>query len=185
MPKTAVTSTFDVVIWLTDRALNDGEYLQPVKLHRLLYLAQAYFAAAYHGEKLMPATFIAEESGPVEPDVWRVYASGRPYIESVPPPERVAQFLDSVWRRFGAYSADYLTDLVAAQPPYLGALADGLRGEIPLAAMAAFYGRARSEAPATAAPAVDDVLRPRTMVSARGQAVTVRRWTPRPGKSPK
>ena len=37
MPKTAVTSTFDVVIWLTDRALNDGESLQPVKLQPLKF----------------------------------------------------------------------------------------------------------------------------------------------------
>ena len=32
-------STFDVVFWFMDRALNDKEYLQPGKMHRLLYLA--------------------------------------------------------------------------------------------------------------------------------------------------
>ncbi|MBN2751602.1 MAG: hypothetical protein JXQ84_02735 [Rhodospirillaceae bacterium] len=184
MPQTAVPSTFDVVIWLMDRALNDGEYLQPAKLHRLLYLSQAYFAVAYAGTKLMPATFVAEENGPVEPDVWRVYASGRPYIESVPPAERVEHFLDSIWRRFGSHSADYLGNLVSAQPPFLEAFAQGPRSEITLSAMVKFYGRPRSPSVrGGSVPGVQDVLRPRTMVSASGQAVSVRRWNPRGGKS--
>ena len=62
MPASAVSSTFDVVVWFTDRALNDGEYLQPTKLHRLMYLAQGYFAVAYRGEKLMPATFVVDRN---------------------------------------------------------------------------------------------------------------------------
>lgn len=184
MPPTAVASTFDVVVWFTDRALNDGEYLQPIKLHRLLYLAQAYYSVAFRGQKLMPATFVAEEGGPVEPDVWRVYASGRPYIESVPPPERVEQFLDSLWRRFGSHSADYLSRMVSAQTPYQDARARGLRAEIPLSEMATYVARARETAgkPGTAA-GVDEVMRPRTLVSATGKAVNVRRWTPGGKKS--
>jgi uncharacterized phage-associated protein len=183
MPRTAVPSTFDVVIWLNDRALNDGEYLQPAKLHRLLFLAQAYYGVAYRGAKLAPATFIAEESGPVEPDVWRVYASGRPYIENVPLPEAVEHVLDSVWRRFGSYSADHLGELLRSQPPYRDAAAQGPRAEIEFSRMLAFYGRPRSDSPKTAAsPAIDEVLRPRTLVTAEGKPVNVRRWTPRGGK---
>lgn len=177
MSASAVASTFDVVVWFTDRALNDGEYLQPTKLHRLMYLAQGYFAVAYRGAKLMPATFVAEASGPVEPDVWRVYASGRPYIESVPPPERVEQFLDSIWRRFGSHSADYLGDLISRQPPFQTALAEGPRAEIPLAALAACLAKPAA-AKGRGQPGVDEVLRPRTAVSATGKAVSVRRWTP-------
>lgn len=181
--QTAVPSTFDVVIWLMDRALNEGEYLQPVKLHRLLFLAQAYFAVAYGGGKLAPATFLAEENGPIEPDVWRVYASGRPYIENVPLPERVEHFLDSVWRRFGSYSADYLGDMVRDQPPFRDAFVQGPRHEIALDAMIAFYGRPRpSAAKSAAVPSADEILRPRTLVTAEGKPVNVRRWTPRGGK---
>ena len=51
----AVDSTLDVVFWFIDRGMADREYLQPQKLHRLLYLAQAYFAIANYGRKLMPA----------------------------------------------------------------------------------------------------------------------------------
>jgi uncharacterized phage-associated protein len=182
MSRTALPSTFDVVVWLNDRALNDGEYLQPAKLHRLLFLAQAYYGAAFGGAKLAPATFIAEESGPVEPDVWRVYSSGRPYIENVPPPERVEHFLDSVWRRFGSYSADYLGDLLRGQPPYREAFAKAPKSEIGFAEMVAFYARPRpSEAKSADAPTPDEVLRPRTLVTAEGKAVNVRRWTPKGG----
>lgn len=37
---------FDVVFWLLDGALDDGEYLQTQKLYRLMFLAQAYLASA-------------------------------------------------------------------------------------------------------------------------------------------
>ena len=175
----AVSSTFDLVAWLTDRALNDGEYLQPVKLHRLMYLAQAYFAVASRGRKLAPATFVAVDHGPVEPDVWRALAGGRPYIESVPPADDAETFLDSLWRRFGAYSADHLGSLLRSHPPYLDAFAKGAGTEISLAAMVAFYGRPRPRGTfAGGLPPVDEVLRPRTMRGSDGRPVSVRRWTP-------
>ena len=54
MPPPAVDSSFEVAFWFLDRAIEDGEYLQPQKLHRLLYLAQAYFGVLQNGLKLMP-----------------------------------------------------------------------------------------------------------------------------------
>ncbi len=184
MAVTAVLSTFDVVAWLKDRALNDGEYLQPVKMHQLLFLAQAYFAVAYRGQKLSPATFVADEKGPLEPDVWRVFASGRPYVESDPLPERVEHFLDSIWRRFGAHSVEYLADLLKAQSPYQAAFAEAPNTEITLKQMVEFYGKAKKKAQSKplSAPDVDDVLRPRTMRSASGKPVSVQRWNPRAAK---
>jgi len=184
MPATAVASTFDVVTWLKDRALNDGEYLQPIKMHHLLFLAQAYFAVAYRGQKLAPATFIADSTGPIEPDVWRVFASGRPFVESDPVPERVEHFLDSIWRRFGSHSVDYLSDLLRTQPPYMDAFSDAPKSEISMESMVKFYGRKQKKAPVKpfAAPDVEDVLRPRTMRSATGKPVSVQRWMPKGSK---
>ena len=69
MRPTAVESCFEIACWFLDRALNDGEYLQPQKLQRLMYLAQAYFGVVQNGAKLMPATFIAAPDGPLEPTV--------------------------------------------------------------------------------------------------------------------
>ncbi len=181
MATTAVLSTFDVVAWLKDRALNDGEYLQPVKMHQLLFLAQAYFAVAYGGQKLSPATFIADVKGPLEPDVWRVFASGRPYVENDSLPERVEHFLDSIWRRFGSHSVEYLGDVLKGQSPYQTAFSMAPNTEIPLRQMVEFYGKSSQKAQSrtASAPDVSDVLRPRTMRSASGKPVSVQRWNPR------
>lgn len=185
-----VESAFDVALWFLDRALEDNEYLQPQKLHRILFLSQAYFAVANQGRKLMPATFIADEPGPVEPNVYRAFEHGRPYMEPGPMKEAVQHFLDSIWRRFGSHSAEYLSRQLANHPPVAAALKKERRTEITLAAMVKFYGAQRSEraARATEAPAVDQVLRPRVMRSSSGKPVNVSQWMPpavKKGKSAK
>ena len=56
----ACDSVFDVAVWITDRALEDGEYLQPQKMQRLLYLSQAYYGALSRGQKLIPCVFVLQ-----------------------------------------------------------------------------------------------------------------------------
>lgn len=178
-------SVFDVVFWLIDRALNDNEYLQPQKLHRMLFLAQAYFVVLGRGKVLMPAVFIAHDSGPIEPNVFRVFESSeRPYVEHLMAPDVVEHFLDSLWRRFGHHSAEYLTRMINSHEPYLEARANGPRTEITLTAMARFYGRNRSESEARAdgVPNARMVLKPRMMRSQTGAPVVVKPWTP--GRAP-
>ena len=65
----ACDSVFDVAVWITDRALEDGEYLQPQKMQRLLYLSQAYYGALSRGQKLIPCIFVANPWGPLNPQV--------------------------------------------------------------------------------------------------------------------
>lgn len=174
----AVKSSLDVVFWFNDRALNDGEYLQPQKLHRLLYLAQAYFSIAYPGRKLMPAVFVADESGPVEPTVFHMFSYGRPHmVDPNKIPDQVEHFLDSIWRRFGASKADQLSEKIARHPPVADAMAKGTGTEIPFAAMVKFYS---SEAAARrGAPPVEQVLRPRVLRSQGGKPVSVTTWRPK------
>jgi uncharacterized phage-associated protein len=184
MASAAVDSSFDVAYWFVDRALNDNEYIQPQKLHRLMFLSQAYFAVAYHGRPLMPAVFVAEALGPIEPSVFRACSIQRPPIETVPLSEAVNQFLDSVWRRFGSQSADSLSRLVNSHPPYAEALQKGPRSEITLAAMIKFYGRKNAatepvRGSAFEAPAIEQVLRPKVMVSQTGKPVSVKKWMPK------
>jgi uncharacterized phage-associated protein len=185
MASPAAPSSFDIAYWFIDRALDDSEYLQPQKLHRLMYLAQAYFAVAYHGRMLMPAIFIADEFGPVEPNVFRACALQRPAIEAKALPEIVTHFLDGIWRRFGHHSAEFLSRQVSGHPPFGVALAAGAGSEIPLRAMAAFYGKRQPAMPGepAAAPPVDQVLRPRLMRSQDGSPVSVKKWMP-PAKAP-
>jgi uncharacterized phage-associated protein len=183
----AVKSCLDVVFRLSDQALNDREYIQPQKLHRLLYLAQAYFAVAYNGRKLMPATFVTDSFGPVEPTVFHVFAYGRPHmIEPHPVSEQVGHFLDGIWRRFGPLSADKLTRKVAEHPPVAMAMAKGINVEIPFATMVEFYSsEAASRKAGAGVDSVDQVVRPRVMRSQSGKPVSVVAWKPKAVPSPK
>lgn len=184
MGPTAVDSTFEVAFWFLDRAVEDGEYLQPQKLHRLMYLAQAYFGVLQNGAKLMPATFVAADEGPIEPTIFRALARGRPAIDLKPIEEVPRHVLDSVWRQFGAHSVDHLNKLIRRHPPYADALAVAPLSEIPLDAMIDFYGtqgsNRRSPAAATReAPAAEKVLRPKVMRNHSGKPVSATRWMPK------
>ncbi|OAN44811.1 hypothetical protein A6A04_08330 [Paramagnetospirillum marisnigri] len=179
----AVKSSLDVVFWLTDQALNDREYIQPQKLHRLLYLSQAYFAVAYNGRKLMPATFVTDAFGPVEPTVFHTLAYGRPLmIEGNPLSDQVNHFLGGIWRRFGQYSPDQLTKKVAEHAPVAMAMAKGINEEIPFAEMVAYYTQeaaARSAKTPGKVDHVDSVVKPRVLRSQTGKAVAVAAWKPK------
>jgi uncharacterized phage-associated protein len=178
-------SAFDAAFWLLDRALDDNEYLNPRKLHRLLYLAQAYFAVANAGHRLMPATFVADPDGPLEPTLFRAFAYSRPRVDLQPIPDTGKQLLDSVWRRFGAHSTDHLTKALKRHAPYADAYAEGPRAEITIQAMVAFYGRKQKPnegigaLTSGGAPHIEQVLRPRVMRSQSGRPVNVHQWRPR------
>lgn len=175
----AVKSSLDVVFWFSDRALNDREYIQPQKLHRLMYLAQAYFSVAYPRRKLMPAVFVADPFGPIEPTVFHVFAYGRPHmVEGNPVSDTVSHFLDGIWRRFGQASAEQLNKKLADHPPFAEALAKGPGEEITLAAMVAYYG-ADAAARKAGGPAAAEIVRPRLMRSQGGKAVAVTSWAPK------
>lgn len=175
----AVKSCLDVVFWFSDRALNENEYIQPQKLHRLLFLAQAYFSVAYPGRKLMPATFVSDAFGPVEPTVFHCFAYGRPHmIEGNPLTDDIAHFLDGIWRRFGQYTAEQLNRKLADHTPVADAMGKGAGEEIPLSAMVKFYG-AEAASRRGGAPAAAQVVRPRLMRSQNGKAVAVTSWAPK------
>jgi len=183
----AVKSCLDVVFWLSDQALNDREYIQPQKLHRLMYLAQAYFAVAYNGRKLMPATFVTDAFGPVEPTVFHTFAYGKPHmIEGNPVTDQVSHFLEGIWRRYGQYTADQLTKKVCEHEPVAMAMAKGVNEEIPFADMVAFYStEAARRRSAKNVDALDDVVRPRVMRSQTGKPVSVKAWAPAKAPPPK
>lgn len=182
-------SVFDPAMWLLDKALDSNEYLQPMKLHRLLFLAQAYFAVANYGRKLMPAVFVADDTGPLEPNLYRAFEHGRPSIETRPLPKQVKHFLESIWRRFGHHSGQHLSKVLMNHPPYVDTYNAGGRGtEITVQAMIAYYGapaRPAEGGPQSAdAPGVQTVLRPRVMRSQHGKPVSVHQWMPKRVTSP-
>jgi uncharacterized phage-associated protein len=177
--KIVVKSSLDVALWFNDRAYGEGEYLQPQKLHRLMYLAFAYFTVAYPKQKLMPATFVTDEFGPVEPTVFHALAYGVPNtLEQHGIPAVASEFLDSIWGKFGSAKAEHLNKKVAAHAPVEDAMSKGSGQEITHETMVAFYS---SELAAQRGiPAVDKVMRPRVLRSAAGKVVTVNAWKPKP-----
>lgn len=189
MRKPAVESCFDIAFWLLDKALDEGEYLQPQKMHRLMFLSQAYYASARHGAKLMPASFIVGPEGPIEPTVFRAMERGRPMVDTTPLDPECEHVMDSVWRQFGAKSIASLNAAIMTHPPVALANENGLGTEIGFAAIVDFYVKALSQGStsgeslkkgaAVDAPDADRVLRPKLMRSHTGKPVEVNRWSPR------
>ena len=170
-----VQSAFDVAFWLSDTALNCNEYLQPQKLQRLLFLCQGYYTVVYPKRGLMPAHFVADEIGPIEPNVFLAFTRGRPNIDvDLFMPHEVETFLDSIWRRFGHFSADRLGKMTKETEAYKRAWRRGPRAEITLAEMRLSFAKGDS------APSVKQVIRPKMMRTQYGRPVTVQAW--RPGK---
>jgi len=172
---TAVDSTFDVAFWFADTALEHNEYLQPQKLHRLLYIAQAYYSVAFNGAKLMPATFVADDMGPIEPNIYRAFSKGRPDMEAeLFLDQEVELFLDSVWRRFGHHSAERLTRMLKESPAFKQALKRGRRAEIRFESMRISFAKAEET------PGINQVIRPKMVRTQTGKAVAVKAWVPAP-----
>jgi len=139
MASPAVDNVMDVALWFAEQARREDIYLQPQKLHRLLYLAHGYYAAAFAGRKLMPASFIAQETGPVEPNVFRVFEGRRPDIDLRPLKPEVENFLTRIWRKYAHHSTEYLNETVATHTPFRMALRRGVGEELAHKAIAVFF----------------------------------------------
>lgn len=168
-------SVFDVAEWFLDTALNDGEYLQPMKMQYLMFLSQGYYAALTQGKRFVPGIFLAAERGPVEPNSYRLYGSERPVLSYRSMNRRTVSFLQTIWARFGAYSADYIYRLISTHAPYAEAFAAGKDTEISLQAMTAFYAdtAGKDERLQSAQFGATRIMRSQT-----GKAVAVKKWIP-------
>ncbi len=140
MTITVAPSAIDVGLWFFDQARKENDRLQPQKLQRLLYIAQGSYAALYHGRKLMPAVFVAGETGPEDPNIFRLFERGRPSNIGNPSlqPE-VIYFLHSIWKRYGHHSTDYINTQIRHHAIYRKALQQGLGAEIGFPAIVRFF----------------------------------------------
>ena len=170
-----VNSTFDIAFWFSDQALNENEYLQPQKLHRLLYLSQAHYAVAFDGKKLMPALFVADELGPIEPTIYQAFSRGRPDVDvELFLPNDIEMFLVSIWRRYGHLDTGRLNKITCDNNAYSIALRKGKRVEIPLEAMIAAY----KATPTKGNPTGNPIIGNKVLVTQDGAPVTVKAWVP-------
>lgn len=133
--KPAVASSFDVADWFIRQSKRDRVHLSPLKLHRLMYLAQADYARRTSGDALMPSMFVASELGPIEPNLYRAFEHGTPKVAVRDPSEQVRSFLLLVWHKYGGEPVDALNRLMSADTAYQQASVGGIGSEITLAMM--------------------------------------------------
>ena len=126
-------STLDGAFWFVERADSVGVSLSNRKLQSLLYLAQAHFANANGGRRLMPAIFLAADAGPLEPTIYHIFQDGPPRIINTVPGAKVEAFLSEVWRRYAQLSDDDLAGEVAEDRHYRSAHAQGRMHEVRIA----------------------------------------------------
>lgn len=126
----ATRSGIDVSFWLLERAAAERITMSLPKLRWLLYLAQAHYAIAREGAKLMPATFLVGDDGPVEPTLDLVFQAGieNPWTPALS--ETAEAFLDAFWKRFGILPAVALHKLVVGDPAWRKAQENGPGSEI-------------------------------------------------------
>ena len=168
-----VKSAFDIAFWFADTALNENEYMQPQKLQRLLFIAQAYYSVAFPKRKLMPAIFVADEVGPMEPNIYLAFSQGRPQVDvEIFLPHEVDEFLNSIWRQFGRYNVDRLNDITNGTLAYKQARSRGDRAEISLDMMRLSFTRGET------GPSVQQVMKPKVLRTQDGKHVIVKAWNP-------
>jgi uncharacterized phage-associated protein len=168
----AVSSAFDVAFWLIGRARLKDETLQPLRLQQLMFIAQGWFAALNGGRAMMPAVFVADELGPIEPNIYAAFSRGCPDVDCAQAlPLAVEAVLDRVWRAYGNASPQSVAQATTQSLAYQAALAHGQRAAIPIEDICAFFADAVIDTRQGGAAA-------RQMRTQDGRSVRVVAWTP-------
>lgn len=131
----AVRSSLEVAIWLHDRADSANRTLDSITLQQLLYLSQVEYAKANNGRKLMPATFLATTTGPLEPTIYHVFERGRPNVRAAFPRYEVSDFLMGVWDKYATLPPGELTRIATNDLHYRHAFDQGRNHEISVNAL--------------------------------------------------
>ena len=160
----------DIAIWFLDRARAEDTYLQPRKLQCLLFLAQAHFSAAHDGHCLIPAFFVIDECGPLDPNVYCALQNGRPDIEKTPPSAVIAKFLDAIWTRYKNADALRLDQLIARRGIDEQAVSDRDRSEVTSQVTKRMFGSGNGTE--------NKITTPTLAETATGRKVTITKWTP-------
>jgi uncharacterized phage-associated protein len=154
-----VSSTFDIAHWFLQRGELSRIFVSPLKLQRLLYLAQSHYAGQHGGAPLMPSVFVVSEVGPLEPNIYRAIEHEPPKVSVRDLPEGIMEFAEYIWQEFGAQPIEELNRLVTRDPAYKEAeLTRGVGAMIGLDAMYRLYVPLRGK-PAAQKPATKELKR--------------------------
>lgn len=136
-----------------DAARPEGPDVTPMKLQKLLFLAQGNYLGATE-RRLFDETVYAYDFGPVVHPVFKRYhelgdavivtVRRAPALPAIRPD--LTRFLDDIWTRWKSWSAGDLSDLTHRQKPWKQHYRFGVKHtEIPDLALEVYFG---SEAPA-------------------------------------
>lgn len=184
----ATRSGLDVSFWLLERAAGERIAMSLPKLRWLLYLAQAHYAIARDGAKLMPATFLVGEEGPIEPTLDLVFQAGieNPWTPSFS--ETAEAFLDGFWKRFGALPAIALHKLVLGDPAWKKAQENGPGSEIQVEHQRAMKAAAKpgpgASRRAAELPSFEEEVRAKIAKHSGGAHALARTMRGQPAKAP-
>jgi hypothetical protein len=121
----------------------------------------------------MPAVFVADEMGPLEPNIHLSFSKGSPDVDvNVFLPQDVENFLRSIWGRFAHYDMERLNEITNETAAYKEARKRGDRGEIPLKAMCLSFAKNETSHD------VQSILKPKIMRTQTGKPVIVKAWNP-------
>lgn len=135
----AIRSTFDISSWLEARAVQAEKTLAPSTLMKLLYLCQAMYASDNKAAKMMPATFLATDVGPIEPDVFLALEQGVKISDTVEPSPAVEEMLTAIWDSYASFSEEELDVLLDTDIALKAAKGRGRNSEILIGDMAGAY----------------------------------------------
>lgn len=136
----AARSTLDIALSFQARSESAGDTLSQRKLHLLLYVAQAHYAVEHDGQNLMPAAFLALDAGPLEPNIFQLFASGRCSLPGNEPSFAMETYLHEIWARYGRKTGEQILAIVARDGVWKAVLGRGPRLEISHEALFRGYG---------------------------------------------
>ncbi|MBL4908263.1 MAG: hypothetical protein JKX94_12480 [Sneathiella sp.] len=135
----AIRSTFDIVAWLEERGAQSSVPLNSPTLMKLLYLSQAIYASEHNMAKLMPATFLATDAGPIEPDLFIAMEHGVSLDDPVSPSDHVEEVLLAIWQCHVEKSAEEFEKITHSDTAIAKAKEKGRNSEILVKDMAEAY----------------------------------------------
>lgn len=125
MSKPIAESCIDVALWFMEQATRDEVHLQPMRLQRLLFLAQLIFAERNQGAMLMPANFVVRQKFPIEANAFRVFEAGHPLLGRARISGHIEVFLDEIWQQRTTVSMRGIEQALLSNPAYRRVLKQG------------------------------------------------------------
>lgn len=109
--------TKDVANWFINKGVEDSDFVDPMKLQKLLYLAHGW-SLGVRGEPLLKSHFQAWKYGPVLPKLYKWYRDlGMQLIHETSDndykqlPGYVTDLLSFIWNRYKGFSSIELSSL--------------------------------------------------------------------------